>query len=384
VLPAACGRLARWCPLSGPSADQLPELLLLALVLLGLGVLEVLRAPASGGEEEAEAPWQLAAEVAPLSVGWGAGAWAGAAAAAAAPAAAEAGAHAAAATSAFCSLVPPLRLCIGAGVSGYWLLSFLGACACLRGVQAGYFLRQLRSVLLVVHKGVAPPPYLRLSDGGLCENTGLLQLLARRQRWVVVVDASHDPALSLTAFRNAMQLAGERQLCSFYDPACPERAVEVLLAGLARGEHTHVRLGVRYGWASEEEGLGYRGELFLIKVGAPRTHEQPVPPPISAEELLRGPDPLAVHPRLRLRRGELRGCCCDACHAACSPCACAERFPFYSSATQCFSRTLFSAFTRLGFELASPVVEDLMARQAHAGPQAPPAQPTRSGGAGAA
>lgn len=160
-----------------------------------------------------------------------------------------------------------------------------------------------------------------------------------------------------------MAAAADRRLCSFYDPECVERSVEVLLVQLARGERTHAHLAVRYGWAAEEE-LGYRGEIFLIKVGTPCVDDAPVPPPITADELAHGPRmPPPAHPRLRFSRSQLRGCCCESCHAVCSRCSLGARFPFYSSAAQCFTPTLFSAFARLGYELATPAVDHLLRRQ---------------------
>ncbi|KAG8457735.1 hypothetical protein KFE25_013241 [Diacronema lutheri] len=262
-----------------------------------------------------------------------------------------------------CALVGPAWLFLGAALGGYWVCSFFGSFDRFRWAQSGHVIRQLRSVLLLVHKAVGPPPFLRLSDGGLCENTGLLALLARRHRWIVAVDASHDPRASLATVRNALRAAADRRLCSLYDPECPGRDVDVALAQLARGERSHLRLAIRYGWAAEEE-LGYRGELFLIKVGAPRADDAPVPPPISADELARGPAvPPTANARLPFPRAELRGCCCESCHALCSRAGCGERFPFYSSAAQCFTPALFSAFARLGYELATPTVDHLLRRQ---------------------
>jgi hypothetical protein len=66
------------------------------------------------------------------------------------------------------------------------------------------------------------------------------------------------------------------------------------------------------------------------QAGAPRADAAPVPPPVSAGELSAGPRRGAAHARLsELGRAELRGCCCDGCHALCSRGGCGERFPFY-------------------------------------------------------
>lgn len=123
---------------------------------------------------------------------------------------------------------------VGCVVSAYWVLSFFAGFRHLRWVQHGYVMRQIRSLLLIVQSSPAPPPYLRVSDGGLSENTGLLQLLIRRQRWIIALDASHDPQGKLLGFRTAIRTALAERICSFYDVTCPERDIEVRRSAFAR------------------------------------------------------------------------------------------------------------------------------------------------------
>ena len=53
------------------------------------------------------------------------------------------------------------------------------------------FVRFMRQLLYVSNMGPAPPPILRLSDGGHIENLGILPLLKKRLRKIVVADGGH-------------------------------------------------------------------------------------------------------------------------------------------------------------------------------------------------
>jgi hypothetical protein len=52
----------------------------------------------------------------------------------------------------------------------------------------------LRSMagIFKVHYDWRPPPYLRVSDGGLFDKLGLVECLRRRARWIAVADGSTD------------------------------------------------------------------------------------------------------------------------------------------------------------------------------------------------
>ena len=62
-----------------------------------------------------------------------------------------------------------------------------------------------------------PPPIMLLSDGGHVENLGLLPLLKRRLKKIIVVDGGykHDKKLYGESLLNAMMLARTKLNCSF-------------------------------------------------------------------------------------------------------------------------------------------------------------------------
>ena len=65
--------------------------------------------------------------------------------------------------------------------------------------------------------GPAPPPILRLSDGGHIENLGILPILKKRLRKIVVADGGHKSEDDHWAkdLLKALSLAREKLHCSF-------------------------------------------------------------------------------------------------------------------------------------------------------------------------
>ena len=79
------------------------------------------------------------------------------------------------------------------------------------------FVRFMRQLLYVSNMGPAPPPILRLSDGGHIENLGILPLLKKRLRKIVVADGGHKSEDGHWAkdLLKALSLAREKLHCSF-------------------------------------------------------------------------------------------------------------------------------------------------------------------------
>ena len=65
--------------------------------------------------------------------------------------------------------------------------------------------------------GPMPPPIMLLSDGGHVENLGLLPLLKKRLKRIIVVDGGykHDQKLYGESLLNALMLARTKLKCSF-------------------------------------------------------------------------------------------------------------------------------------------------------------------------
>ena len=78
-------------------------------------------------------------------------------------------------------------------------------------------MRFLRQMFSVPTRGPAPPPVLRLSDGGHIENLGILPLLKKRLPKIVVVDGGHKETDEEwgSDLLHAFSLAREKLNCSF-------------------------------------------------------------------------------------------------------------------------------------------------------------------------
>ncbi|XP_068718431.1 uncharacterized protein [Montipora capricornis] len=77
--------------------------------------------------------------------------------------------------------------------------------------------RFLRQMFSVPNRGPAPPPILRLSDGGHIENLGILPLLKKQLPKIVVVDGGHKKTDEEwgSDLLHAFSLAREKLNCSF-------------------------------------------------------------------------------------------------------------------------------------------------------------------------
>eukprot|EP00667_Euglena_gracilis_P002959 EG_transcript_2966 len=194
-----------------------------------------------------------------------------------------------------------------------------------------------------ISAGQGPPDYVYLSDGGLVEDSGIIDLLRRRRKLILATDTGDDPAVQLLDLRNAMQIAIDQRLCTFFDPQDPRRGVEWLLQNYSQSDvyrNPHLHLGILYGWpevdpcdvgspkssAPEAQEVGH---LFVIRMRRIRDMPDPVcVQPILTEESFDAATPLRhpQHPRDSsddetaslldggYSRSDLGECCCDCCH----------------------------------------------------------------------
>ncbi|CAK0804641.1 unnamed protein product, partial [Prorocentrum cordatum] len=177
------------------------------------------------------------------------------------------------------------------------------------------------------------PGLVYVTDGGVSDCTGIVQLMRRRRRHILLVLAAADPFDELGVLRTAMDVAVSEKIGNFYDLSDERRHVKILLEEYrSREDWTYLELGIRYGWRFE--GSGALGRLVVVKNRLPRTgrHEQQVCRPLLTEERICGEadtddDALSSDdPLSKMREVDLGGLgCCDCCHTHSANCG--GKFP---------------------------------------------------------
>lgn len=107
--------------------------------------------------------------------------------------------------------------------------------------------------------------YLYLADGGPMEDLGIVQLLRRRQRWILSVDVGDDPKCWLIDLRDAIALARGEGICSFFDPQDPRRDLEDVLREYTDGSAPYLHLGVLYS-GPRADGRECVGDIFHTRM----------------------------------------------------------------------------------------------------------------------
>eukprot|EP00307_Rebecca_sp_RCC1486_P005579 CAMPEP_0119410292 /NCGR_PEP_ID=MMETSP1335-20130426/3358_1 /TAXON_ID=259385 /ORGANISM="Chrysoculter rhomboideus, Strain RCC1486" /LENGTH=248 /DNA_ID=CAMNT_0007434791 /DNA_START=107 /DNA_END=853 /DNA_ORIENTATION=- len=226
-----------------------------------------------------------------------------------------------------------------------------------------------------VHYDWRPPPYLRLSDGGLIDKLGLVECLRRRVRWIVVSDNGTDAKRpTLRDLRHAIVTARRELGCSFSVARDPIIDVEDELDNYRRRIVPYVHLRVTYPLqmpadareAQSRDARAHGGshahavsDLFHIRMRLPHHDRHAVQPLISEAEIV---DNAAVDPGSVQGRGrsELGGICSECCTSSPIGRLICGRFPNFSTANQFFTPTVFANVCRLGFELADEPVRKLI------------------------
>lgn len=232
-----------------------------------------------------------------------------------------------------------------------------------------YHVRLLREVFQVDNVGPSPPALLSLSDAGRLEKYGLLPLLKRRLKRILIVDGSfikNDEDYSKHILRS-MDQARKELHCEFVGlkgrdviEEMRKKYVEVPRDHQPR----HYRFKVRY-FDKKTDG-GYfevgKGKIMIIAPRHPDNGEKP-PPDMettwaqytrdTGEELDTedwGPGPV-------LRPEEvdrLTFCCCESCHSSSNVLRWISGklclgFPSTSTVNQFFTPSLFTAYHREGY-----------------------------------
>ncbi|CAE7551176.1 unnamed protein product [Symbiodinium natans] len=248
-------------------------------------------------------------------------------------------------------------------LGGSLILSFFAGYGMFEMFLHSPAIRHLHMALRYYHTAGKAPSLVYVTDGGVQDCTGVLQLLRRRSAQILLALAASDPDDELSVLRETMQLAVAQGYASFYDPLDPRRDPTFVLDDFKLNpEQKHFVLGLRYPPQTRgtEYGAKLTGRLVVVKNRLPPSLESLQPEPLLTEEeiFVRRGSMKPLSPRWKdsgLLQSDLAACCCDCCHV--HMCNVGPTFPHVSNANQCLTPALFSALCRLGFRLSGEAVD---------------------------
>lgn len=232
-----------------------------------------------------------------------------------------------------------------------------------------YHVRLLREVFQVDNVGPIPPALLSLSDAGRLEKFGLLPLLKKRLKRILILDGSfikNDEDYSKHILRSLDQARRELH-CEFVGSTGRDVIEEMRkkYVNVPRGHQPrHYRFKVSY-YDKNPRG-GYlevgKGEIMIIAPRHPNNGEKPSPDMETTwgqytrdtgNEL----DPKEWGPGPVLQAEDvdrLTFCCCESCHSNSKVLRWISNklclgFPSTSTANQFFTPSLFTAYHREGY-----------------------------------
>jgi hypothetical protein len=266
-----------------------------------------------------------------------------------------------------CANASMLLLVSFSGFITIMTMSFFAFLPQLNWMMRSPMVQQIQMMAMHRYKAPTPPPYVYISDGGLLEVLGLLPLLRRRLRYIIVSDAAEDAKLTMRCLRETSTNARKEFLCSFFDPKDPRRDLEFVWEDLVRNQQSFLHLCVRYEPLRDTEGNVLPpgpddveiGHVFYIRMRGNPDDASPVRSLLTEAELLRPPAPVSaeqVQAGYGLRR-DFGGTCFPQCE--CGGRCVGRRFPDFSHPNQFLTPLHFANLCTLGAELAAPAVEAL-------------------------
>jgi len=238
-------------------------------------------------------------------------------------------------------------------------LSFFSFFKCLDLLALSTLSRQFLQLLQYCFVGHRPPRMLYVTDGGVRDCTGIVQLMRRRCKRILLVLAAGDPTDDMLALKKGMAVAEEEKIGTFYDTQDPRRSIQAKIEAFGRDKsQLYLHLGICYPQAGDEE---ISGHLYVVKNRLPPAFEgQPIEPPLTEDEV-QGRS--STTPGFRhgdwqhLTTDQLGGYgCCDCCHTAglnCGPKFPHGGFPGYLYLTPTWCNSL----VRLGFAVSEDAVK---------------------------
>ena len=285
----------------------------------------------------------------------------------------------------FLSTPAPALASLGASLMGIAVASSVYAFVpAVRDLLASPIVQQVHLLLQITHFGTRAPPALTLTDGGLTECIGVVELMRRRARWIVVVDTTEDPTISLLYLRESFEVANRDGLyvgdivdagsplidAKDGDPLPEPLAYDDILSPVIQ-TRKYARLRVTYP-SRKIPGADFAdtADIFVIKMRKPPEPPRACEKLVNPKELVHDvpgvdddklPSPLLdvdVDP-LKLNQNEINGLCCECCHTTCSCLPCGE-LPFLSVGNQFLTPFQFANLSRLARELSEAPLKDLI------------------------
>eukprot|EP00794_Sanderia_malayensis_P013869 gene13869-15317_t len=230
--------------------------------------------------------------------------------------------------------------------------------------------RYMREVLQINNVGEVPPAILYLSDGGHVENLGMLALLKRRLRRIIVADGGfnateYDVAESLLM---ALKMAREKLHCSFkgMDGRDIEEDIRDRFIEKVNGKHSRF-YRFRVDYYEKTKSTNYEtkwvgeGQIIFLAPRHPKDCAH-IDEDLAWEKLKSchlgemkrdrwGTSPLVTEDEV----DQLTVGCCECCHVSCCQ-SCSDpicgKFPQHVTANQFFTPAMFSAYHREGYTAA--------------------------------
>lgn len=97
---------------------------------------------------------------------------------------------------------------------------------------------------MYAHSGEEPPSTLYVTDGGVSDNTTIIQQLLRKHTMILSVISSTD---SLDDLKNTLQKAVQQRVANFFDPEDPRRGWESVIHSYIQNKKTFLHFGIYYG-----------------------------------------------------------------------------------------------------------------------------------------
>jgi len=225
-------------------------------------------------------------------------------------------------------------------------------------------LRQIHQVTRYFYVGRSPPRMLYMTDGGVKDCTGVLQLMMRRCERILLVLAAGDPTCEFVVVFTAFEVAKKLKLGTFYDPEDPTRDISLLFKKYqGNPEILSIELGISYALQGDETT---KARLVIVKNRLVPSKVGRIQPLISREEIVEE----SLEEESEASEWELEGHslddadlggfgCCDCCHS--KGMNCGPKFPhgtfpgyLYLSPQWC------SSLMRLGFNVSPEAIDKVV------------------------